>query len=93
MSHGFTAIAKRGKAHMILKRGARPRRHKDELDEYRQSKEEKKRHINMLLEAESMFKSNNCNIEEATHALKQNIDMREYLKSKGLMDSEGRMNV
>lgn len=90
---GVTVIAKHGRAHMILKRGARPRRHKDELDEYRQSKKEKKLHINMLLEAENMFKANSCNFEEAMHALKQNGDMRDYLKSKGLMDSEGRMNV
>ncbi len=77
---------------MMLKENYKPRKKKAELMEAHRQKEEENRHIGYLMEAETAYASRNCKLEDGLTAIEQNQKMSQYLKEKGLMGSDGKMN-
>ena len=78
---------------MILKESAKPRRRKAEIAEAKRVDQENKQHMEMLLGTEETMRMKRYKMEELPQILKQNEDLVQYLKEKGVMDEVGQVKV
>ena len=83
------ALAKSGRAHMLLKASSKRRPKKEEIVQKQRVEEEEKKHIVELKTTEEILKQNNYKIADIPHIAKQNQEMLNYLKAKGLVDESG----
>jgi len=89
----FTKKAKNGRTHYLIKASSKPRRNKAEMEEFKVQQEEERAFKRKYLELESVSKEKNWKIEDVPHIMKENEDIKVYLQSRGLMDSNGTMKV
>lgn len=82
-------IARKGKAHLIMKSSFRPRRTKEEIEKQRQDQEEEKKEINSLRESYSFLESKGIRAERVPEIVTQNEKLIHYLQEKNLLDENG----
>ena len=74
---------------MILKASAKKRMNKKELIAYHQRKEEEKAHLKVFAEAEAYLNSVNIKMVDVPAMAKQNQDMLQFMKVRGIIDEKG----
>lgn len=78
---------------MILKESAKPRKRKAQIEEERKQKDDIDRHVGMLMDTEAAVKAKRYKMEDVPNLLKQNEELGQYLREKGIMDEMGQMKV
>jgi len=74
---------------MILKASAKKRMNKKELIACHQRKEEEKTHLKVFSEAEAYLNSANIKMVDVPVIAKQNQDMLQFMKMRGIVDEKG----
>lgn len=84
---------KRGNANMILKATAKRRKRKAEIEADKQRKLIKEREHEEFKQTESMLASKNIKIGDIGNIVRQNEDMQQFIRSKGLIDENGNIKT
>lgn len=74
---------------MILKSTSKPRKRKTELIAQKRVQEEEKEHIQYLKSVEKEFHTKDLKFDDALGVLEENERMLQYMKERGILDSNG----
>jgi len=89
----LTKLAKNGRAAHVLKPTAARRKTKAELIEAKQKDEEAKNNITECRSIRDFLSSKRYKMEDIPGVISKGEQLVDYLKTKGIMNPEGQMNV